>query len=124
MASNTDPYLTYQGEDDEYYFLADSKGKPLRIQKNRAVPESFQQVQTRPLAPVFRALAIAVLGLAPAGLGTLLVVPLAVLWTVGVILTRSLNRADRIRAAIVVGISFGLLGFAVFLGLTFLTRLP
>ncbi len=123
MGSNPAIYLTYQGEDDQFYSLLDGNGKPVRIPKNRSIPESFRQVQTRPLAPVFRVLAIAILGLAPAGLGTLFIVPLAVLWTLGVILTRSLNRADRIRAAVVVGISISLLGLAIFLGLTFYSRL-
>ena len=118
MASNTGIYLTYQGENDELYSVMDDNGKSLHIQKNRAVPESFHQIQARPLAPVFRVLVIAALGLAPAGLGTLFFVPLAMLWTIGIMLTRPLTKADRIRVAIAVGISIGLLSLAIFLSLT------
>jgi hypothetical protein len=123
MGSKIDAYFTYKGENDRFYFLMNGNGESVEVPKNRAMQESFRQVQTRPFAPVYRVLAIAALGLAPAGLGTLLLVPLAVLWTIGVVLTQSLDRADRVRAAIVLGVCAGLLGVAIPLCLIFLARL-
>jgi hypothetical protein len=123
LESKTDTTLTYLGEDEQFYLLKDGKEGFLRMPKGRAVQESFHQVQVRPLAPVYRLLAIALLGLAPAGLGTLLLVPLALVWTIWVILTHSLDKTDRKRAAIVLGVCAGLLGVAVPLGLIFLASL-
>jgi len=123
MESKTDTTLTYLGEDEQFYLLKDGKEEFLRMPKGRAIQESFHQVQVRPLTPVYRILAVAALGLAPAGLGTLLLVPLALAWTTWVILTRSLDKTDRKRAAIILGVCAGLLGVAIPLSLIFLAGL-
>jgi hypothetical protein len=120
MESKTDTTLTYLGEDEQFYLLKDGQEGFLRMPKGRAIQESFHQVQVGPLAPVYRILAVAALGLAPAGLGTLLLVPLALAWTTWIILTRSLDKTDRKRAAIVLGVCAGLLGMAIPLSLIFL----
>lgn len=115
--------LTYEREEEHAYILSNSSEALLVVSKNRALPESFRQARPRPLSPSFRLLALALLGLAPAGLGTLVLAPLAMLWTILVCLTRPLDKADRIRAAIIMGVSAILLGLAFPLGLLFLRSL-
>ena len=123
MNSKTYTPLIYQRENDQVYVLSDGSETHLVVPKNRTMPASFFYSQARPLTPAFRLLGLAVLGLAPAGLGTLLLAPLAVLWTVYVAFTQPMKRADRIRAAIIMVLSIGLLGLAVPLSLLFLARL-
>ena len=123
MKLETETQLTYQREDDRVYILSDGAEELLLVPKNRDVPEAFLHPQTGPLTPAFSLLALAFLGLALAGLGTIILAPLAMLWTLYVCFTRRLDRADHIRAAIILGISAGLLGFAIPLSLLFLARL-
>jgi hypothetical protein len=123
MNSKPYTYLRYRRENDQVYVLSDGSETHLVVPKNRTMPDSFFHSQAQPLTPAFRLLGLAVLGLAPAGLGTLILAPLAMLWTIVVFFKQPLVRADRIRAAIVVGLSIGLLGLAVPLSLLFLARL-
>jgi len=68
-------------------------------------------------------LALAFLGLAPAGLGTLVLAPLAVLWALAMLTTRSLSRSDTIRVIVVWGIAAGLLGIAIPISALLMARL-
>jgi len=110
--------LTYSREDLHSYFIVDRDGSTVRVPKNRAVDARV----SHPLSAAFRILAAAFLGLAPAGLGTLLLAPLAVLLTVPVLLRRPADRADRVRIAVVWGIAAGLLLPAVPLSIRFSER--
>jgi hypothetical protein len=123
VESKTRTHLTYQREDDQVYVLKDADGLPLLLQKNRAMPDSFSPSRPRSLSGAFRLLALAVLGLAPAGLGSLVFAPLAMLWTLYICLTHPMDRSDRIRAAIIMGISAGLLGLAIPLSLFLLGKI-
>jgi len=123
MNSKEDVFLKYQDEDDQVYVLSDGDNGRVIVPKNRNVPERFRQQQMQPLTPAFRLLMMAILGLAPAGLGTLVLAPLAALWTVYACLTHQMARADRIRAALVLGIVAVLLGLAIPLSMVFLHRL-
>ena len=116
-------YLRYEGEDDQVYVLSDGSAAPLIVPKNRAVPETFARQRSQPLAPAFRLLIVAFLGLAPAGLGTLVLAPLAALWAIALLLTRRLSRADRIRVLVVLGVAAALLSLAIPLSRLFLARL-
>jgi hypothetical protein len=105
--------LRYEGEDDQSYWVSASDGACLTISKNRRVPQPFQYKPLEPLTPAFRLLAWAFVGLAPAGLGTLVLAPLAALWALRILITRPLSLRDQKRVMIVCGIAILLLGIAI-----------
>jgi hypothetical protein len=115
--------LRYEGEDDQSFFVTDAKGDRLSIPKNRSVPQPFPD-KSSPLAPVFRLLLWSFVGLAPAGLGALILSPLAAIWAIGLLLTRPLNQGDRLRAGIALGLAAVLFGIAVPISLFLLKSLP
>jgi hypothetical protein len=116
-------HLIYQGEDDQVYALTDGEGLPLLLAKNREIPDSFTPARPQSFTEAFGLLALAVLGLAPAGLGSLIFAPLAILWTLNICFTQPTGRSDRIRAAIILGVSAGLLGLAIPLSLILLGKI-
>jgi hypothetical protein len=95
----------------------------LTVPKNRAIPKPFIDQPSQPLTPAFHLLAAAFVGLAPAGLGTLVLAPLAALWALAMLITRPLTRDDRVRVLAVWGVSAGLLGLAIPMSALFLARL-
>jgi hypothetical protein len=105
--------LKYEGEDDQSFFVSSGNSAPLSIPKNRAIPKPFRDRPPQPLTPAFHLLAWAFVGLAPAGLGALVLAPLAALWALVMVLTRPLFRADRVRVIIVWGFAALLLGIAI-----------
>ena len=115
--------LRYEGEDDQSYFVSGADGARLTVPKNRNVPKPFLDQPSRPLTPAFRLLAAAFVGLAPAGLGALVLAPLAALWALAMLFTRPLTRDDRKRVVAVWGIAAGLLGLAIPMSALFLARL-
>jgi hypothetical protein len=115
--------LRYEGEDDQSFLVSGTNGARLTVPKNRNVPKPFLDQPPQPLTPAFRLLAAAFVGLAPAGLGTLVLAPLAALWALAMLITRSLTRGDRIRVIAVWGIAAGLLGIAIPMSALFLARL-
>jgi len=115
--------LGYEGEDDQTFLVSDLHGTHLSVIKNRNVPEPFLDQPPQPLIPAFRLLALAFLGLAPAGLGTLVLAPLAALWGLAILISRPLTPGDRIRVFIVWGIAAALLGIAIPMSRLFLARL-
>jgi hypothetical protein len=115
--------LRYEGEDDQSFFVTDADGARLSIPKNRAVPEPFP-AKSSPLAPVFRLLLWAFIGLAPAGLGALILSPLAALWAILLWITRPLTRGDRKRVLVILGTAAILFAVAVPLSKLFLDSLP
>jgi hypothetical protein len=105
--------LKYEGEDDQSFFVSNSNLTRLAIPKNRSVPKPFRDHPPQPLTPAFHLLALAFLGLAPAGLGALVLAPIAALWALAMAVTRPLTRADRARVIVVLGIAALLLGIAI-----------
>lgn len=105
--------LKYEGEDDQSFFVSSANSAHLTIPKNRSIPSPFVDQPAHPLTPAFRLLTWAFVGLAPAGLGTLVLAPAAALWALAMILTRPLIRVDRIRVFVVWGIAALLLGVAI-----------
>ncbi len=113
----------YEGEDEQSFVVSRPDGTRLAVPKNRSVPKPFVDKPPQPLTPVFRLLVAALIGLAPAGLGTIVLAPLAVLWALAIFFTRPLNPSDRKRVVVVCGIAAVLLALAIPLSELFLTRL-
>jgi hypothetical protein len=116
------PGIRYLSEDDQSYFVSGNNGPRLTVPKRRAVPGAAIGRSSSPMAPVFRLLLAGFLGLAPAGLGALVLAPLAALWALAIFFTRRLERADRIRLMAVLGMAAGLLAIAIPMSLLFLAR--
>lgn len=112
--------LRYSQEDTQAYFLVDREGSLVRVPKSRALMNAV----SNPLSAAFQILAAAFLGLAPAGLGTLLLAPLAVIFTLPAVLRGPKGRAEWARIAVVWMIAAGLTALAVPLSVRFLERLP
>ena len=115
--------LRFEGEDDQSYWVSASDGAGLTISKNRRVPQPFHDKPLEPLTPAFRLLAWAFVGLAPAGLGTLVLAPLAALWALRILITRSLSLRDQKRVMIVCGIAILMLAIAIPMARLFFIRL-
>jgi hypothetical protein len=113
--------LTYRGEDKYFYFVTDRAGTRLRLAKNRSAVDISDQTPASEFDPVFQVLLLGFVGLAPAGLGAIVLVPLALLWTIGLAIRRPLTAAGRIRMAVVWGIGTVLLALAVPMSLHFLS---
>jgi hypothetical protein len=105
--------LKYEGENDDSFFVSSSDSLRLEIPKNRAIPKPFLDKPAQPLTPAFHLLALAFIGLAPAGVGTLILAPLAALWALIMLITRPLTGADKKRVVIIWGISALLLAIAI-----------
>jgi hypothetical protein len=73
--------------------------------------------------PVFRLIALAFLGLAPAGLGTLVLAPLAAFWALALAVSQPFSRENTIRVAIAWALAAGLLALAIPLSKLFLARI-
>ena len=114
--------LRYTGEDDRFYLVAGQDGDHLSVPKNRNVQKPLIQ-SSKTLTPAFRLLALAFLGLAPAGLGTLVFAPLAALWALVIWVTHPLPRSDTLRVVLVWRLAAGLLAIAIPLSRLLLARL-
>ena len=115
--------LKYEGEDDQSFLVTSADGTRLNFPKNRSIPQPLVDKPPKPLTPAFRLLALAFVGLAPAGLGALILAPLAVLWAVAVPITRPLKPGDKKRVIVVCGIAALLLGMAIPMSALFIARL-
>jgi hypothetical protein len=115
-------FLKYEGEDRLVYILSDRNGSILRVPKNRSESLSPQAADTKYFAPAYILLSAAFVGMAPAGLGTLIFAPLAMLWALGIAVLRRPGRTGRIRVAIVWGMAVLMLLAAVPLAVEFLKR--
>jgi hypothetical protein len=115
--------LRYKGENDQSFLVASQNGAHWSVPKNRDVQKTLIDRPSRELKPAFRLLALAFLGLAPAGLGTLVLAPLASLWALVIWVTHPLPRSDALRVVLVWGLAVGLLAIAIPLSRLFLARL-
>lgn len=109
-----DAFLCYEGETDSFYYIRTPKNLKFAHPKDRAVPEPFPPSKPSPTSVVFRWLAWSLVGLAPAGLGTLVCAPVTVL-TAFRLLGQNPARSDRQRAKIALGIAAALWLLALFL---------
>jgi len=107
------PWLEYEVENDQVYVLSSGAELSLIVPKDRDLPERYLAEGASLVKPAFRWLGLALLGLPPAGLGTLVFVLLAV-WHVWQVSKRStLDQADRVRAAVILTVAAGLLSLAL-----------
>jgi hypothetical protein len=102
----------YEGEDDREYLFSNERGGIERVRKNRAPLGPEQSSAALVFVPAIRLIMLAFIGLAPAGIGTLIFSPLAVLWVAGVCVTRRLKPPDWIRAGAIIALSAGLFAIA------------
>jgi hypothetical protein len=115
-------FLKYEAEDRQVYILSDRTGSILRVPKNRTEAPTPREAETGHFAPAYILLSAAFLGLAPAGLGTLVFAPLAMLWALGIAVFRRPGRAATNRIAVVWGLAALMLLAAIPLSLEFLKR--
>lgn len=88
-------------------------GASLTFPKNRSIAKPFVNPASKPLTPVIRLLALAVIGLASSGTGTPIDAPLAAAWSFVMLITSHLSNTDIIRIMIIHGRSFILVGVAI-----------
>ena len=72
-----DPFLDYDGETDHLYRVRTGDDTPVTVPKQRRPPEPFPPPAPGPLRPAWRWLRLALVGLLPAGLGAVLLAPVA-----------------------------------------------
>jgi len=94
-----DAFLAYVTETDGFYVVRTSSDLRFAHPKDRAAPKPFPPTHPPPSRAAFRWLAWSVIGLLPAGLGTLLCAPLAALAALK--LLRHSEGPDRQRALVV-----------------------
>ena len=115
--------LKYEGEDELAFQVSGDNWDCLSVPKNRHVPKALPDRSAHLFKPVFRLIALAFLGLAPAGLGTLVLAPLAALWALALAVSQPFSRENTIRVAIAWVLAAGLLALAVPLSKLFLARI-
>lgn len=111
-----DAYLAYLEETANFYHVRTATDFKFAHPKDRAVQEPFSLPSPAPTRPAFRWLGWSLVGLIPAGLGTLICAPFAMLAALR-LLHRSPSRADRQRAWVVLWIAMALWFLALLLAL-------
>ncbi len=113
-----DAFLAYQGETTGFYQLRTPKDLQFAHPKDRAAPEPFPPPAPPPAQAAYRWLGWALVGMLPAGLGTLVCAPVAMLSAIR-LLRHQPGPADRRRAWFVLGAAIALwwagLGYSVLL---------
>ncbi len=122
LPSEQASFLKYEGEDRQVYILSDRNGTILRVPKNRNEAPAARPAGADHFSPAYVLLSLAFLGLAPAGLGTLIFAPLAMLWTLVIAVFRRPGRAGFLRIAVVWGLAALMLLAAAPLAAEFLKR--
>jgi hypothetical protein len=115
--------LKYEGEDEAAFLVSGCDRARLSVLKNRHIPKMQSDQAAQAFKPVFRLIALAFLGLAPAGLGTLVLAPLAALWALTLAVSQPFSRENTIRVAIAWALAAGLLALAIPLSKLFLARI-
>jgi hypothetical protein len=96
-----EPFLAYLDETDHLYQVRNGPALAVTLPKYRAVPERYPPDRPKSIHRAYRFLALALLGLVPAGLGTLFLAPMAALTAFSAIGTK-LDRKNSFRAASVI----------------------
>jgi hypothetical protein len=102
-----DAFLAYQGETDVIYKVCTPTAFEFIHPKDRVMPEVFPPKKSPPARTSIHWLGWSVVGLIPAGLGTLIFAPLAVISAV-MLLARQSVSIDRRRAWIVISSAIAL----------------
>ncbi len=114
-ALEMDPFLAYMNENGELYFVRNEEYESLAVPKDRSIPEIYPPQRPEALSKAYRRLGWAVLGLALAGLGTLVFAPLALRMAVTT-LHQPVDKPDRVRARLVIWLSILLFAVSLSLG--------
>lgn len=117
-----EPFLAYLSETDDLYYVRNYAYASLPVPKDRNVPEVYPPKQPSPLLPAYNYLWLAILGMAFAGIGTLVFAPLAMLKAIR-INRRELTRPDRVRMRVIFLVSFLMLIPALVLFSIFITHM-
>jgi hypothetical protein len=118
-----DPRLEYQVESDQVYVVSGGNELSLIVPKERNAPDGYLPEDADAHRVVFRLLGWAFLGLAPAGLGTLILAPLAAVKALKLYHSRPPGQADRTRAAVALAIAGGMTVIALGLSLVYLGQI-
>lgn len=110
-----DAFLAYLSEDERLYQVRTGADVPVQVPKERAVVPPYPPPQPGPLYPALRWLRLALIGLLPSGLGTLLFAP-ATLYALMNVHGSSLSKQDRNRRFIFAVVALGLWFLGLFLG--------
>jgi hypothetical protein len=113
-----DAFLASIAETDGFYYVRTPTKLRFAHPKDRAVPELFPPSRPPPTRVVFRWLAWSLVGLVPAGLGTLVCAPLAMVAALR-LLHQKPTKADRQRAWVALGIAAALWLLALLLAALF-----
>ena len=95
-----EPYLVYLDETRELYHVQNGVALSMVVPKEHSITDPFPPPRPKPLQPAYRWLAWALLGLLPAGVGALVLAPIAA----GSALLANLHplsEADRLRSLII-----------------------
>jgi hypothetical protein len=115
------PYLAYLEETAELYRVINADRVVLSIPKKRAsvYPSPPEQSTATPLSPAYRWLTMSIVGLLLAGIGTVIVAPLAVLAAIRAH-HASRTRTEQVSSTVVLIVAFGLFMLGVIFSLLFL----
>ncbi len=108
------PFLSYIEETDQVYFVRTRDYLSLTVPKYRGIPEGFPPARSETLVRAYRMLSWTVVGLVPAGLGTLVFAPLAIRLAASA-LRQPLPKPDRVRARLIIALSMLFFAIALFL---------
>ena len=97
-----DAFLAYQNETNDHYTIRTFAEFQFVHPKDRAMPEIFPRLEPAPAQKAIHWLGWSLVGLIPAGLGTLVCAPLAVLAAIQLLLQKN-SLSDRRRAWVVLG---------------------
>ncbi len=114
-----DAFLAYIAETDDFYYVRTATKLRFAQPKNRAVPEPFPPPSPPPTRTAFRWLGWSLAGLIPAGLGTLICAPFAMLAALK-LLRHTPSQADRQRTWFMLWIAVALWLLALLLAALFI----
>jgi hypothetical protein len=97
-----DAFLAYQNETSEHYIVSTIADIQFVHPKDRAMPELFPRLEQPPSQQAINWLGWSLIGLIPAGLGTLVCGPLAIFAAIKLLLQKN-SLSDRRRAWVVLG---------------------
>ena len=97
-----DAFLAYQNETNDHYTIRTFGEFQFVHPKDRAMPDIFPRLEQAPAHKAINWLGWSLLGLIPAGLGTLVCAPLAIFAAVKLLLQKN-SLSDRRRAWVVLG---------------------
>jgi disulfide bond formation protein DsbB len=97
-----DAFLAYQNETNDHYTVSTIADFQFVHPKDRAIPDIFPRREQAPSQKAINWLGWSLVGLIPAGLGTLVCTPLAIFAAIKVLLQKN-SVSDRRRAWVVLG---------------------